>query len=157
MKKIKWTNLLIFVVAAELVGVLSALFAGNFNDFYSTLSKPPLSPPGWVFAAVWSVLYALMGISAYLISESDAEEFKKKKALAIYSLQLALNFLWSIFFFRLKQPALALVILLILIAALVLMILVFRKLSTTAALINIPYLGWTLFALYLNIAFLILN
>ena len=67
MKNFRLTDLLIFVVTAELVGALSALFSGNFSDFYSEVIRPPLSPPSWLFPVVWAILYALMGVSAYMI------------------------------------------------------------------------------------------
>ena len=103
MNKQKWTELLIFIVAAELVGVLSGIVAGNTNSFYQELAKPPLSPPGWVFPVVWAVLYALMGWSAYLIAAAKVSTSEKGCALFLYGLQLLVNFMWSIVFFRLEK------------------------------------------------------
>ena len=94
MKKQKITELLIFIIATELVGALSGLMAGNSFSFYKELIKPPLSPPGWLFPVMWAILYALMGISAFMIYTSDAKE--KCKALVIYGTQLFVNFMWSI-------------------------------------------------------------
>ena len=101
MKTKKVTELLIFIVATELVGALSGLLAGNSFSFYKELTKPPLSPPGWLFPVMWAILYALMGISAFMIYTSDAKE--RCKALVIYGTQLFVNFMWSIVFFRFRM------------------------------------------------------
>lgn len=101
MKKPKITELLIFIVATELVGALSGLLAGNSFSFYKELIKPPLSPPGWLFPVMWAILYALMGISAFIIYTSNAKE--KCPAFIIYGTQLFVNFMWSIVFFRFKM------------------------------------------------------
>ncbi|MBR4101089.1 MAG: tryptophan-rich sensory protein [Oscillospiraceae bacterium] len=157
MKKIQWTELLIFIIGTELVGALSGLLSGNFSSFYSELVKPPLSPPGILFPIVWAILYAIMGISAYMIYTSDAGDMKKRNALSLYAAQLFFNFLWSIVFFRFEQPAAALGVLLLLAILIVLMILAFRKIRPLAGYLNIPYLLWVLFAMYLNIGFVLLN
>ena len=156
MKKFKWTDLFIFIVSAELVGAVSALLSNGFTEFYRSLVQSPLSPPAILFPIVWTILYALMGWSAYLIySEDDAPD--RAKALILYAVQLAVNFSWSIIFFRFQQlgaAAVTAVLLSILVAA---MILSFRKIRTKAAVLNIPYLLWSLFASYLAIANWVLN
>ncbi len=157
MKKIQWTELLIFVIGTELVGALSGLLSGNFSSFYSELVKPPFSPPGIVFPIIWAILYALMGISAYMIYASDAGIMEKRKALTIYAVQLFFNFLWSIVFFRFEQTEAALAVLFALAVLIVLMILAFRRIRPLAGYLNLPYLLWVLFALYLNTGFVLLN
>ena len=152
MKKFSLTDLLIFVVSAELIGALSALFAGDFSVFYSEIIQPPLSPPAIVFSVVWAILYALMGISAYLVSTSG-----KNYSLKIYNIQLAVNFLWSIVFFRyrmLKLSAILAVILLILVGIMMIQFCRVRKISAG---LNVPYLLWCGFATYLSIAICIIN
>ena len=151
MKKINCTDLIISVVFAELVGAVSALLSGSFKGVYAELTRPPFSPPAWLFPVVWSVLYALMGISAYIISKS------RHNALKIYFLQLAVNFLWSILFFRFmlfKLSAVTAVVLAVLVA---MMIYSFFRINRTAGLLNIPYFVWTVFASYLAIGTAILN
>lgn len=157
MNKIKWTELLIFIIGTELVGALSSLSSGNFSSFYSGLTRPPLSPPGILFPIVWAILYALMGISAYMVYVSDSDEDEKKKALGLYALQLIVNFMWSIIFFRFEQIGAALAVLILLIILVVMMILSFRRIRTLAGYLNIPYLLWLIFAAYLNTGILILN
>ena len=157
MKKIKITDLLIFIVGTELVGVLSGILAGGSFSFYKEIVRPPFSPPGWIFPIVWIILYALMGISAYLIYTSKATVRQKNFALAVYAIQLVVNFLWSIVFFRLEMVGLSVIIILLLLFLIVVMICVFYRIRPVAAYLNIPYLLWTAFASYLNIGVLILN
>lgn len=157
MKKIQWTELLIFIIGTELVGALSSLLSGNFSSFYSELIRPPLAPPGILFPIVWAILYALMGISAYMIYVSDASNGEKKKALTLYAIQLFVNFMWSIVFFRFEQIGAAFAVLVLLIILVVMMIVSFYKIRPLAGYLNIPYLLWIIFAAYLNLGFLILN
>lgn len=157
MKKIQLTELLIFIVITELVGALSGLITGNAFSYYSELTKPSLSPPSAVFPAVWFFIYALMGVSAYMIYVSDASDSKKKFALTLYGLQLFVNFLWSIVFFKFQQMGLSVAVIIILLILIIFMIMIFRKISPAAAYINLPYLIWTIFAAYLNIGILVLN
>lgn len=157
MKKIKWTDLIIFIVSAELVGALAGILAGNSFSFYKELAKPTLSPPGWIFPLTWAILYALMGISAYIIHTSDAEDSKKRSAFIIYGAQLAVNFFWTIAFFKLKALGLSVGVIILLLVLIISMILRFHRVSPAAAYLNIPYLLWTIFATYLNIGVLVLN
>lgn len=157
MKKRKITELLIFIVGTELVGVLSGLIAGNSSSFYKELMKPPFSPPGWLFPVTWAILYALMGISAFLIFSSDARKKEKRTAYVIYGIQLFVNFTWSIAFFRLKMIGLSVAVILLLLVLIVIMMTVFRKVRPISAYLHIPYLLWTAFAAYLDIGILLLN
>lgn len=157
MKKHNIVDILIFVISAELVGAVSALITGGFSDFFDKFAEPPLLPPAWLFPVVWVILYAVMGFSAYLIYSSDAERESKRRALLIYGVQLTLNFLWSIVFFRFEGLWAAFVIILLLWASIIAMILAFKKINPIAAYINIPYLIWVTFAAYLNLATAIIN
>lgn len=157
MKKHNFWDIAIFILSAELVGVVSALLSGGFGNFYDKFTPPPLLPPSWLFPVVWTVLYAVMGFSAYLIYSSEANQSDKTKALKIYWAQLAVNFLWSIVFFRFEALWLAVAVILVLLALIVMMIAEFRKISPLAALINIPYLLWVAFATYLTIAIVVIN
>ena len=157
MKNFRLTDLLIFVVTAELVGALSALFSGNFSDFYSEVIRPPLSPPSWLFPVVWAILYALMGTSAYIIWNNRKNEIKRASALRLYYIQLGVNFSWSIIFFRFRAFALAASVAVLLFMLVGAMILSFRRISPAAAKLNIPYLVWLGFASYLAAAIYFLN
>lgn len=157
MKKIKWTDLFIFIVFAELTGAVSALLSGSFSAFYSELLQPPLSPPGAVFPVVWAILYALMGISAYLVWSSDTDELSRSLGLKLYYTQLALNFSWSIIFFRFRALSIAVIVAALLLAVVGAMILVFSRIKSLAAKLNIPYFLWLCFALYLAVGVWALN
>ena len=154
--KQKWTNLLLWVVGTELVGALSALLAGgNFSAYYQSLNQPPFAPPGWLFPVMWAILYALMGISAFLIFESQS--LRRKSALFLYGAQLLANFLGSPVFFGLKSPAGAAAVVIVMLLLILAMMTAFFRIHRTAACLNIPYLLWTVFATYLTIGVLILN
>ena len=123
----------------------------------SSFEKPPFSPPGWLFPVVWTILYTLMGISSYLISESDADTSDKTKALTLYGYQLLVNFLWPIFFFSFQWYLFSFFWLLLLWVLVFLMIRTFWNISKPAAYLNIPYLLWLTFAAYLNLGVWWLN
>lgn len=148
------SELIIAILIPIAVGTLSALFAGNMN-VYSVINKPSLSPPGILFPIVWTILYILMGISSYIIYESDAPG--RSAALQTYVLQLFFNFFWSILFFRFDLYFTSFVWLLALLFLIVKMIWQFNRIDHTAARLLIPYLLWCLFAAYLNFMIFRLN
>jgi len=156
MKRFDLTKLLTYIVTAELVGALSTLVAGgNFKEFYISLEMPPIAPPAWVFPVAWALLYALMGTAAYLVSIPD--NGVAKDALFVYSTQLFINFLWSPVFFGLGSLVGGVAVAALLLAAVIVTIVVFAKRNDTAALLLVPYLIWSAYALYLSIGFLVLN
>ena len=157
MKKQNIMSVLFYVLSAPAVGGLSALITGNFSDFFLKYEKPPLQPSNWVFPVVWSILYLLMGFSAYLVSKTDAVAEKKKTALKVYWAQLFVNFLWSIVFFKLEMLWGAVGVIALLLILLSVMIFMFFKINRTSAYINIPYLIWVAFAAYLNVATAVIN
>ena len=148
--------MLISVVIAELVGGLSALLAGNYSAFYKEIVQPPFSPPGAVFPIVWAILYALMGISSYLIWLS-AETRGRSRALIAYAVQLAVNFSGSILFFRFRAFTAAAVVAVLLALLIAWMIVRFARVRRLAAWLNLPYLLWSCFAAYLAIGVCPLN
>jgi len=148
MSKIQNKSALIISILIPLaVGTLSALISGNMLT-YSSLNKPPLSPPSFIFPIVWVILYILMGISSYNIYMS--KDNKKGKALKVYAVQLFFNFLWSIIFFRFSQYLIAFLWLISLIIIIIAMIYLFYNINAVSAYLQIPYLTWCIFAAYLN-------
>ena len=137
------------------VGILAGILTSDSFGIYNGLIKPPLSPPAWLFPVVWTVLYILMGISAYMVYQSN-DDFKYV-ALAIYAIQLVFNFLWSIIYFNLGNPLFAFVWLVMLWVLIVAMIISFAKVNKISALLQIPYLLWVTFAGYLNLTLYLLN
>ena len=150
-------KLLIALAVPLAVGGLSALISGSGMTDYAMLNKPPLSPPGWVFPIVWTVLYLLMGYASYRIYTSSAAPKDKKQALLLYTLQLFFNFLWSIVFFGLEWRLVAFFVLLILWVLIALTIRAFSKIDEKAADLLLPYLLWVTFAGYLNITAYFIN
>ena len=156
MKKIKWFQLFVIVLITELIGVIASLLSGNIGEFYTSFEKPPLSPPGWLFGVVWPVLYLLMGIAAYIIYQSPKTS-DRNKATNLYWLQLFVNFLWPIIFFRFGWYWISVIVILVLDVLVIMTINWFYKINKTAGYLLIPYLLWLLFATYLNIGIAILN
>ncbi len=150
MKTINWKSLLISLAISLGAGVLGNVVGGNNNGKYERLYQPPFAPPGWIFPIVWTILFILMGIAAYLIYESDSQE--KKEALGIYVAQLIANIGWSFIFFRLDAYLLAFAWILLLWYFIFLTWQSFRKINRTAGWLLVPYLAWVTFAAYLNLA-----
>ena len=132
-----------------IVGLVVSLIMMPFND-YKDLIQPPLAPPAIAFPIVWTILYVLMGISAYMVSESGGK-------LNTYYLQLFVNALWSIIFFVFKLRLLAFIWIILLIYLVIKMIREFLSIYRPSGLLQIPYLIWLLFAAYLNLGVYILN
>lgn len=135
-------------------GFLIGMITRN-NEMFQSLNKPPLTPPPIVFIIAWSIFYILMAISATIILSS--QKGRDSGAIRIYYVQLMVNFLWPIFFFSFGFLTFSFVWILLLIALVIAMIVSFYKVNKTAALIQIPYLIWLLFAAYLNLGFAVLN
>lgn len=152
---IKLKPLLISLLISLGVGGLAGIISSGSTDIYNELNLPALSPPSIVFPIVWTILYILMGISAYMIYRSNSKY--KEDALKIYGVQLLLNFSWSLIFFNMQNCVLAFVVLVFLWVAILLMIRVFYKINPLAAYLQIPYLVWVTFAGYLNLSICLLN
>lgn len=128
------------------VGYLSSLLQVEaLRDWYPTLVKSPATPPNMVFPIVWTILYILMGLSLGECFRTD-----NMRAILPWILQLAVNFLWTLLFFRLRDPMLGMVALVLLIILTIWYISTASRTSTLAGWIMIPYLLWLLFATYLN-------
>ena len=141
------------VLLCEAAGAAGSVFTSDgVRDWYPTLEKPSFTPPSWVFAPVWTVLYALMGLSLYLASERRSEEDENlwRASRALFGIQLGLNVLWSYVFFGRRAPGWALVEISFLWVAIVATTLAFFRISRTAGLLLLPYLLWSSFAVMLN-------
>ena len=153
--KIKWKQLIISLAIPLAVGVLSSIFTSSNMELYKNLNSPPLSPPGSVFPVVWTVLYILMGIAAYLVYISDSKE--TKTALTLYYIQLAANFIWTLIFFNLQSYLFSFIWLMFLWVLVLIMLKRFSTISKVSMWINVPYLIWLTFAAYLNLGIFLLN
>lgn len=154
---IKLKPLIISILISLSTGIISGLITINSQNTYSTIETPFFAPPGFLFPIVWSILYLLMGISAYIVYSSDAKPSDKQAALAIYALSLVINFIWPILFFNAKLYLISFIWLIILWIFILLTILAYSKINKTAAYLQIPYLLWVTFAGILNLAIVVLN
>jgi len=147
-------GLVLVCFAAAAVG--GAITTPSVQDWYPTLAKPSWTPPDWIFAPMWSVLYLMMALAAWCAWRQSPGK-KWRVPLALFGVQLALNVGWSAVFFGLRSPGWALLEIVALMAAIVATTIAFWGRSTAAALLMLPYLGWTLFATCLNLAIWMLN
>ena len=138
-------------------GGLAAMLTMDSMAQFAALAQPPLSPPGWVFPVVGTVLYLLMGWASFLVWKSDAPQAEKTRALGLYGAQLAVNFAWPLLFFRAGLYGFALVWLVILLVLVVETVLAFRRIDRRAVWLLAPYILWLLFAAYLNAGVWMLN
>ena len=153
---IKLKPLIISLAIPLILGFIGSLLSGNFND-YAVMNKPSFSPPAILFPIVWTILYILMGVSSYLIYTSAADEKEKNSALSIYLIQLILNSLWTLIFFRFSLYLFAFLWIILIIIAVVIMIYKFIKIKPLAGYLQIPYLLWLIFASILNYNIYLLN
>ncbi|MBQ9298637.1 MAG: tryptophan-rich sensory protein [Clostridia bacterium] len=133
-------------------GIVGFLISGSMD--YETLKQPPLAPPSIAFPIVWTILYILMGISYGIL---DSKGLVDSKVNTIYYAQLFVNALWPIAFFVFKLRFFAFLWILLLLALIIAMIKTFYEKDKTSGLLQIPYLIWTAFATYLNLAIYLLN
>lgn len=156
-----WKKIKPFVISIAIalgIGGLSALLTSGSMDIYSDIVQPPLAPPAILFPIVWTILYTLMGIGAALVWNKKEEQPKEvQDALIVYAVNLFMNFLWSIIFFNMRAFLFSFIWLVLLWVVILIMILKFRKVSSLAAYLQIPYLLWVTFAGYLNLAIFLLN
>ena len=150
-------KLVVCIALPLIVGWISSLITQGSMEVFETINKPYLSPPGWVFPVVWTILYILMGIASYIVLTSGQSQYKIKMALAVYLIQLAINFVWPIIFFNAQKYLLAFVWLIVLWVLILITTVLFGNISKTAGKLMIPYLLWVTFAGYLNYSIYMLN
>lgn len=136
------------------IGFLSGFLTKNNTSIYEVLNKPELSPPGFIFPIVWTILFILMGFSAYLIYTSNKNN---KVALTLYVIQLIVNFFWSIIFFNLKCYLFSFIWLILLLALIIITAIYFYNINKKAAYLLVPYIIWISYAGYLNLGIYLLN
>lgn len=127
------------------------------SAWYETLARPPLTPPDWIFGPVWSVLYVMLGLSIGLWAFRSTDRFLPVRTWKVIGAHVLANAAWSLLFFRLESPVLALVDIVLLDATLIWILTVFRRECRAAWYLLLPYFGWVLFATYLNAGFWWLN
>lgn len=158
MNKKEIIKLSLSVLIPLLIGFIGSYFtAPAIPEWYAGLNKPSLNPPNWIFAPVWTILYIFMGVAFFLVWKENAELRRKVTAFALFGIQLVLNLTWSIFFFGMKNPELAMMNIILLVIALIATMISFYKISKKTLYLLIPYLLWISFASYLNYQIIVLN
>ncbi|WP_412989718.1 TspO/MBR family protein [Pediococcus siamensis] len=155
--RFNWKAFLLFVLGVQILGSLSALFAGNIKEIYNSLSLPPLAPPDSLFGIVWPVLYLLIAVSGYLIYQSIAFRGEKTTSFVLFGAQLLLNFIWSIIFFGGNYYWLGVVVVVALDLIVLGCVVQYFKINKMASLLLVPYLVWILFATYLSVGVAMLD
>lgn len=151
---IYWKKLLASLAVPLAVGGLSALLTKDSMETFDSLNKPALSPPGWLFPVVWTVLFVLMGIACYIVVTAGGGN---RAALTLYGVQLLFNLLWSLIFFRAGAYLAAFIWLILLWLLILATTVLFYRISKPAGILMLPYLLWVTFAGYLNISIYLLN
>ena len=157
MKPARYPALALFLLATFAAGAIgSTATFENVRVWYPTLAKPSWTPPGWLFGPVWSCLYVAMAVAAWRVWRLAAPG-AARSVVGLYGAQLVLNALWSILFFRLRSPGLALVEIVVLWALLVVLLVRFWRADRIAGWLWAPYVAWVSFASVLNGAIWQLN
>jgi benzodiazapine receptor len=161
MKKINIKDvfkLIISILICQGAGFTGSLFTRpSIPTWYATLEKPSFTPPNGLFSPVWIMLFALMGISLFLVWRTGLTERKSRIALGFFGAQLIFNILWSVSFFGLRSPLVGLIDIAVLWIAIALTIFYFFKISKLAASLLLPYIVWVSFAVVLNFSIWMLN
>ena len=155
--KIRWKTLIFNLAVPLITGAVSGFLTRSAMQQYGQLNRPPLSPPSAVFPVVWTTLFLLMGISAYLVTMKRSDRLKSFDLPAVYWIQLIVNFIWPLIFFNLSIYGIALAWLILLIILVIYMIFQFHDITPAAGWLQVPYLLWLIFAGYLNAGIWLLN
>lgn len=156
-KTLNLRKLLISFLITFAAGFLAYIFSKNALQDYASLNLPPLSPPPIVFSIVWPILYFLMSIALYIVSNTKTAQPQKSLSYILYGIQLIFNLTWTLLFFVFEFYTFSAVWLGILILIAAACNFIFFKINKTAGILFLPYVIWLIFALYLNIGTAVLN
>ncbi len=151
-RKVRVFALVVAVLIPLLVGGFSAFLTSADMGAYETMKHPPLSPPGWLFPIVWTVLYVAMGVASYFVFASNAEDEKKRSALTFYAAQLVMNMFWSTLFFTYGLYVVSFIWLIAMWVLEIITAVKFFKINRAAGYMMCALVLWTTFAAYLNLA-----
>ena len=154
-KSVSWGALLFFLLFPLFVGTIAGFLIREQLPIYQSIQKPPFAPPPILFPIIWTILYLLMGYSAYLVFQSQSTN--RQAALSVFFLQLLCNFFWPLIFFNLQAYLTAFLWLVTLFLLVLYLSILFCEISVKASLLLLPYLLWLLFAGYLNFGVYLLN
>uniref|UniRef100_B0T379 TspO and MBR like protein n=1 Tax=Caulobacter sp. (strain K31) TaxID=366602 RepID=B0T379_CAUSK len=156
-----WSGLIsagVSIAIALAVGAIGGLVtASSVDTWYAGLNKPAFNPPNAVFAPVWTTLYVVMALAAWRVWRAEPAGARRRSAMILYAVQLTLNLAWSLIFFGLRQPAVALAEVVVLLIAILATTAAFWRIDRTASLMMLPYAAWTVFASALTLEIWRLN
>ena len=144
-------------VSHAAAGAAAGILTMDGMAVFAAVKKPPLSPPGWLFPIVWTLLYILMGIASALVWSANISPLRRDRALSFYALQLTANFVWPLIFFGMEMYLVAVLWLVLLWLLAAITTLLFYYIAPKAGKLMLPYMLWLSFALYLNVGVWILN
>lgn len=147
----------VFAAIVVVIAVVGAAAAGSTGQEYAALRTPSWAPPSWLFGPVWTVLYAMIAVSGWLVWRQAGSIRAARTPLGVYALQLVLNLAWTPLFFGAGLHGTAFVEIILLMVAILATIVLFTRIHRAAALLLVPYAGWTLFATVLNGSIWLLN
>ncbi len=149
--RINWPALVFAILICEMAGAIGSIFTVDaVGGWYAALQKPFFTPPAWVFMPVWIILYAVMGIAAYIVWRKGMHKPNVQHALIFFVLQLIVNVKWSLLFFGMHSPILALIAIIVLLALICVTAFKFYRIDERAGYLFIPYIAWVIFAMLLN-------
>ena len=155
MLKNKFISFILFFIITYSASFIGGMATISFKEpWYSELIKSNYNPPDWIFAPVWTALYLMMTLAIWFFWHSKNRDMN---TIYIYFIHIVFNTTWSIVFFGLHQILFALIVLLALIFLIIILIIRFKRVNLVSYYLMIPYLLWTLYALFLNFSLLILN
>ena len=155
MLKNKFISFILFFIITYSASFIGGMATISFKEpWYSELIKSNYNPPDWIFAPVWTTLYLMMTLAIWFFWHSKNRDMS---TIYIYFIHIVFNTTWSIIFFGLHQILFALIVLLVLIFLIIILIIRFKRVNLVSYYLMIPYLLWTLYALFLNFNLLILN
>lgn len=158
MKMQKIFKLFVSLLLCQAAGIIGSFFSiQSVDSWYVNIKKPFFNPPDSVFGPIWIILYVLMGISLFLVWRKGLDSSYSKRAFSVFMLQLILNSLWSFAFFGSRSPLAGLIVIILLWMAIIWTIILFFRISRTAAMLLFPYIFWVSFALVLNGAIVFIN
>lgn len=140
---------ILLIVFEAVSAVIGQVTGGDMQGWYQTLNRSPLNPPGWVFGVVWTILYAVLAVSTWLIW-MKRDEYVVAPALMLFGLHMILNWAWSFVFFTFHMTAVSFFWILAILALAIVLFFIFRGIRPAAAYLLIPYMGWLCFAGYLS-------
>jgi tryptophan-rich sensory protein len=149
---------IVALVACQLAGLVGYFFTTrSLETWYQNINRPGYAPPDGIFAPVWIMLYALMGIAGFLVWRRGLQYPGVKEGLLAFLVQLTLNACWSIAFFGFRSPLAGLIVIIVLWIEILITIIYFFRVDRTAGLLILPYIAWVSFAAVLNYGFFALN